>query len=153
LDIGCGEDRYLHESLLDRLFSKQKRFKVGLDIFKPYLLIKRQFMPVVLCDIRRLPVKEKSFDTVLCIETIEHLKKDDALKLILDMEKIAIKRVIITTPIGFVPVSNHWTNINKYQQHLCGFEPNEFKNMAYQIVEIYHLPAISQMIIIKDLAT
>jgi len=54
-----------------------------------------------LCDVRKLPFKQKSFDTVLCMEVIEHLEKEEAIRLIEDMEKIARKKIIITTPVGF----------------------------------------------------
>ncbi|MEA1894780.1 MAG: class I SAM-dependent methyltransferase [Euryarchaeota archaeon] len=128
LDVGCGWGEPMEIMQLN----KHKFYTVGVDIFKPYLKEAKKnktHSEYVLCDIRNLPFKENTFETVLCTEVIEHLDKDDAMKLIKEMEKIAQKQVIITTPVGF------WQDAGKdgnpYQVHRSGFYPIEFKKLGY----------------------
>ena len=60
------------------------------------------------------------------MEVIEHLEKEEAIRLIEDMEKIARKKIIITTPVGFL--ENYEADGNLYQTHKSGFYPEDFKS-------------------------
>jgi hypothetical protein len=94
--------------------------------YLPYLNYckhKGLYKDLVLCDIRKLPFRAKSFDIVLLSQLIEHLNKADALNLIGESEKIARKQVVIGTPVGFL----------EYEFHLSGWEPEELKNLGYKV--------------------
>lgn len=49
-----------------------------------------------------LPFPDGYVDTVLCVEVLEHLPKDDALAALRSFERIARKRVILTVPVQSV---------------------------------------------------
>ena len=72
---------------------------------------------------------EKSFDCVFASDLIEHLNKEDGLKLIAMMERIARKKVIIYTPNGFLPQGE--VDNNPAQIHRSGWTVNEMKLLGY----------------------
>jgi 2-polyprenyl-3-methyl-5-hydroxy-6-metoxy-1,4-benzoquinol methylase len=73
--------------------------------------------------------KEASFDIITAFDVIEHLKKRDAIKLIKKLKKITKKLLILYTPNGYLfqPPSE----INKFQEHLCGFEHKDLENLEF----------------------
>jgi hypothetical protein len=75
-----------------------------------------------------------SFDCVLASDLIEHLEKEDGLKLMRSMELIARKKVIIFTPNGFLPQSAY--EGNDYQIHRSGWEIEEMQSFGYRITGI-----------------
>ncbi len=78
--------------------------------------------------------QEKSFDCVCAFDVIEHLAKEDGLKLINSMERIARKKVIISTPNGFLSQGIHYGN--PFQVHLSGWEVKEMKDMGYRVTGV-----------------
>jgi SAM-dependent methyltransferase len=124
LELGCGKGwawRYFA--------NKQKRntvSSIGVDISLPYLQFCRDnklYGDVVQCNVESLPFQEKSFDVVIMLQLIEHLTKENGLKLIADAEKIARKQVILATPVGFL----------EYDFHLSGWEPQELQKLGYTV--------------------
>lgn len=127
--MGCGWGGPMKTMQLKKQFDI-----VGADIFMPYLKqakLNKTHDEYVLCDVRKLPFKPKSFDTVLCMEVIEHSKKGEGIKPIEESEKIARKRVIITTSVGFLQQDPY--DINPYQEHKSSFLPGEFFKMGYNV--------------------
>jgi len=127
LDVGCGKGRPM------KFMDKRGRFyAVGLDIFKPYLVkakMKETHDDYVLCDVRYIPIKDKAFDIVLAIEVLEHLDKEEGVKLLKDIERIARKQVIITTPVG--RCEQHICDNNPYQEHKCVWNIHEMRAFGY----------------------
>lgn len=109
LDLGCGN------GLPMRGINKhQKFFTIGIDLFLPHLNECRQMRVhdgYVLCDARFLPFRKKTFDIVLCLEVIEHLRKNDGIVLIKEIEETARVQVIISTPVGFDHGKSGWIPI------------------------------------------
>lgn len=83
---------------------------------------------------------DRKFDVVLCSEMIEHLTKEDGLKLIPILEAVASRMIIFTTPHGFLeqdPAKHPeepWAK-NPHQKHLCGYEDQEFIDRGYSIIQ------------------
>src|SRR6266568_4602358 len=102
LDVGCGPD-----SLVKR-FSRKLKYSVGIDGFEPSILKSRsagihsEYFLMNVMDIDK-KFRPASFDCAFLADLIEHLTKEDGLKLIEMVEKIARKKVIIFTPNGFLP--------------------------------------------------
>jgi len=129
LNVGSGQGRIM------RLIDENGRFfQVNLDLFLPYLKSSKTGAPYadcILADAKRLPITKKSFDIVLCLELIEHLQKMDGLKLIKELEAIARRQVILSTPVGFH--KTHMFDNNPLQIHRSGWTPSEFKSLKFHV--------------------
>lgn len=129
LDIGCGGGSAM------LFLNRRKSFSAcGVDI-NPALIAdaksKKSHQQYFCQDILSLNLADKSFDTVICLELIEHLPKDEGLALILRLEKIARRRVILSTPVGFSEVEgNHDEDGSAHQ---CGYLPAELRERGYLV--------------------
>jgi SAM-dependent methyltransferase len=147
LDVGCGPGHFFQE--VRRRIAP--RYAVGVDLFLPFLSACRRgkvFDDLILCDVRALPFRRRSFDSVLCTEVIEHLEKGDGIKLIHQLEDIAEHNVIISTPVGFLrecPEYDRERTLqgspeyriqqNAYRSpHASGWSPDEFRMKGYHVV-------------------
>jgi SAM-dependent methyltransferase len=129
LDVGCGRGEPM--SFINR---HRQFYAVGADIFRPYLKkCKQQGIhdEYIQCDVRYLPFSSKSFDLVLCIEVLEHLRKDEGKGLLQELERVAKKQVLLSMPVGkFV---QHAHDSNPYQEHKSSWFPSEFRGRGYII--------------------
>lgn len=129
LDVGCGSNSPF------RKMRKNIRSE-GIDIYRKSIsLSKKQgiHQNYKTADIRKLDryYSKKSFDTVIALDVVEHLKKKEALKLIRDMENIAKKNVVILTPNGYYDQDE--LEGNPYQIHQSGWTKDDFKKLDYRI--------------------
>jgi 2-polyprenyl-3-methyl-5-hydroxy-6-metoxy-1,4-benzoquinol methylase len=129
LDVGCGENSPLGKV-------KKSFYSEGVDIFDPSLSKSKKYKihdKYKNADIRNLGklYKEKSFDAVIALDVIEHFKKSTAKKIIKDIEKIAIKKVILLTPNGFYPQDT--IGGNPYQVHYSGWSRDDLEHMGYKV--------------------
>jgi 2-polyprenyl-3-methyl-5-hydroxy-6-metoxy-1,4-benzoquinol methylase len=127
LDLGCGSGSPI------RGFSKNFH-TVGVDLFKPAILESKNRKihdDYVLADINNLCFRPDSFDAVVALDVLEHLKKALGLKLIKSMEELAKRKVVIIIPNGFVNQQEYDGNV--LQAHLSGWTANEMKKMEYQV--------------------
>ena len=60
--------------------------------------IEKSLKPDLVCDITKIPVKNKSYDVVCAFEVLEHIPYDDFEAALKEMKRIAKKRVIISIP-------------------------------------------------------
>jgi SAM-dependent methyltransferase len=125
LDVGCGRG----------VFKVFRKFdSVGIEIFPDNVMRAKNngnYKNILQGDIRELNYPDKSFDAITCLEVIEHLDKDDGLKLLENIERIARKTIIIMTPYGYMPIHKRTDNTNL--NHLSGWYPDEFKKRGYTI--------------------
>lgn len=127
LDVGCG-----FNSPVQQLFRRPKVL-VGVDGFGD--AIKKARAKCIHDDYREYDVRrineifpQKSFDCVLASDLIEHLTKEDGFKLIYRMERIAIRKVIIYTPNGFLPQRAEYGNV--LQEHRSGWTVKEMRKLG-----------------------
>ena len=132
LDVACGlslKSQYITADI-----------RVGVDIYRPYLEKIETDVPyaVVQADIRDLDkyFLPNSFDLVMALDVVEHLEKDDALKLLKDCENIAKQAVIIETPKGFIPQDMDILGLegHEWQTHRSSWEPEEFEERGYNVI-------------------
>jgi 2-polyprenyl-3-methyl-5-hydroxy-6-metoxy-1,4-benzoquinol methylase len=130
LDVGCGKGEPM------RFINRARNFyTVGLDIFKPYLIKAKRnntHDDYVLCDVRHMPIRSKSMDVVIGLEIIEHLSKYDGEVLLKNMEDVARKQVIITTPVGFSSQDKLLlSDGNPWQVHRSGWCVNDMRERLH----------------------
>lgn len=132
LDVGCGlsfKSQYIDAEL-----------RVGVDVYRPYLEKVDATCPHILVNADALDIGRlflpRSFDLVLLLDIVEHLDKDQSLRLIAMAESLARVAVVIETPKGFIPQDiDIWGHGgDTWQTHRCGWEPPEFEAMGYQVV-------------------
>lgn len=128
LDIGCGKNSPLQFI--------PKKHSEGVDLFQAS--INESMSKNIHDKYHKLDVlsvgtrfRKRSFDCVVALDLIEHLEKNDGLKLLKIMETIARKKVIIYTPNGFVPQKGIDNNI--YQEHKSGWTTGEMKSFGYSV--------------------
>jgi len=130
LDVGCGDGS------LAKALNLNKNFKLtGVDIFEQYLKKARKtglYEKLIKADVRNLPFKEEKFDVVFCAHLIEHLTRKEGLNLIGQLEKVAIRRVVFVTPVGFFPQDEY--DENPYQEHKSTWWPEDFKKRGYKVI-------------------
>jgi len=147
LDVGCGPGYFFQE--VRRKIAP--RYAVGVDLFLPFLSACRRtkvYDDVILCDVRALPFSKRSFDSILCVEVIEHMKKKEGIDLIHQLEGLAERNVVISTPVGFLHtcpeydrerILQHCSEYRKqqntyYSPHVSGWSPQEFRKRGYRVV-------------------
>jgi hypothetical protein len=130
-DIGCGKGAFIKKT--HTLGEKLNRTQlIGLDLFKTDLLkSKKIYTDVIRCDVRYLPIKRSSVDVVLALELIKHLEKDDGLVLLNDINEIATKQIILSTPVGWNPQSEY--DGNPWQEHKSKWDPEEFLVRGFNV--------------------
>lgn len=129
LDVGCGS-----WSPLEKV--KKTFYSEGIDIHQPSLAKikkKKNHDKYRLGDVRKLGkfYQPKSFDAVIALDLIEHLKKQEGLDLLKSVEKIAKKKVIILTPNGFTKQDS--SGNNPHQIHHSGWSVDDFKKRDYRV--------------------
>lgn len=129
LDLGCGG----HSPLAN---IKKKRLLVGVDIFKSSInksKKKKIHDKYIVGDVLNIDkyFKRKSFDAIVALDLIEHLRKNEGLKLLKKMDLIAKKKIIILTPNGFTNQDPY--EDNPYQVHKSGWTSGEFRQLGYKV--------------------
>ena len=130
LDLGCGYNSPIQ--YCNPLYS------IGVEKFGPYLQESKKkgiHNKYINEDITKIEFKPKSFDVVLCSEVIEHLTKEEGIKLIKKMKVWARKKIIITVPNGFLPQDTF--DDNNLQEHKCGWNIEELKKMGFKVHGIH----------------
>lgn len=130
LDVGCGRN-----SVLRRVVTKDAVYKVGIDIYEPYVnqaIESGVYDEVLLGDARRLPFGAKSFDCVVAVEVLEHLHKEDGLIMIEEMERVARRKIIMSTPNGFLDLYAGPKD-NPDEKHLYGCTVSELKELGFRV--------------------
>jgi ubiquinone/menaquinone biosynthesis C-methylase UbiE len=127
-----------------KLLRRRGRFvAIGVDIYEPALRVAKErgtHSGYVLCDARQLPFANNSVDVVLCMETLEHLDKADGLRMLSDLERIAKRKLILSTPVGYLPsFASPAYDGNPHQIHISGWSPQEFLALGFRVyVGIFH---------------
>ena len=128
LDLGCGPNSPVKDA--------SASMKVGVELFGESLEeskkrgIHQQYIQE---DILKVNFEPKSFDAIVMVDVIEHIKKEDAIVLIKKMETWARKKIILLTPQGFVHQEDHH---NPLQNHLSGWEVEDFEKLGFKVYGI-----------------
>ncbi len=127
LDLGCGPKSPIGEC-------RWLRRSVGVEAYEPYIELSKKrgiHSEYIQGDITRLEFEPGSFDAVTLIDVIEHMEEEEALKVIRKAEIWAKKKVLISSPNGFV--EQMALDGNKLQEHLSGWDYDKMKSMGFSI--------------------
>lgn len=131
LDLGCGI-----QQANDDIKAKSV---LGVDIWEVYLNHIKDNIPT--CKISMDETSrfmDKSFDVVLCLDVVEHLDYDLALKVLDECKRIARKMAIIYTPNEFkdndqLPSGAWGLGENIHQKHLCLIQKYDLTSRGYTV--------------------
>ena len=146
LDIGCG---YGTLALNLRVQQGYTGLIDGLDIYKPWLerldrlhLYNHVFHGDIR-DLDDIPLEE--YDLVVCLETVEHVSREEGLEVIKVLMK-RTKNLIVSTPstsYKHIDVRHrrgkHSTG-NLAMHHKSGYTPDDFKGFDIQLVGVLGIP-------------
>jgi hypothetical protein len=113
------------------------RWVVGLDRYLPSLAANQavgRYAAQVQGDIMAVPFLPSCSDAVVSFDVIEHFSKDDGLRMLDAMERMARQRVIVMTPNGFV---RQPADENPWQEHKSGWSVQEFRERGYEVFGVY----------------
>lgn len=125
LDLGCGPSSPLQ-------FCKDIKRSVGVEAFGPYLEeSKRRNIHSQYCEkrIEEIDFPDNSFDAVILIEVLEHLPEKEGLKIIEKSQRWARKKVIVSTPNGYLPQKS--LDGNPLQKHLSGWSYSKMTKLGF----------------------
>jgi ubiquinone/menaquinone biosynthesis C-methylase UbiE len=129
LDLGCGRGAHSPPK------NMALRYTLGVDIFQPYLEECRQkqlHSDYIKADIREIEFKDSSFDAVLMLEVLEHLTTEEGQRLLDKCARWARKKVIISTPNGYL-WQDGFDN-NPFQEHKSGWSVEELRRLGFSVV-------------------
>lgn len=140
LDVGCGRGDFLKLINLDYQISGTEVNKERADYCNQAL--GQEAVKVDNLD-ERLDFEDGSFDTVICLEVLEHLV--DPQKALKELVRISRKRIIITVPFNeniqwcrcvhcarWTPVSGHLHTLNK--ENIRGIIPSNARVVKIELV-------------------
>jgi len=129
LDLGCGYNSTLQYCNVP--------FSVGVESFNPYLQESKKkgiHNQYIKADIRKIEFQPEAFDAVVAIEVLEHLTKQEGAQLLNKMERWATKKIIITTPNGYLWQDGY--DDNPLQEHKSGWSIEELRNFEFKVFGI-----------------
>jgi hypothetical protein len=133
LDVGCGKSSPLK-------YTSYSGKSMGVDGFSPSIRESKKnkiHTEYKFMNLKQLAknFRHGQFDCVMALDVIEHFDKEQANKLIKDMEKIAKKKVIIFTPNGFI--TQKIFEGNEFQIHKSGWTVKEMRQKGYVVMGIH----------------
>ena len=131
LDAGCGRGIV---GALARIYREPNRV-VGIDGFDPYLQFCRRtgmYDQLIEHDLRKfpLPFKSDEFDLATSLEVIEHLPKEDGVRLLEELERVS-RMVIVSTPNRFFRQDPY--DDNPFQSHISRWRVSDFFGRGYSV--------------------
>ena len=134
LDIGCNCGELLK-------LIENNRLKVGIEVNKT----RAKLAGAIIADAESpLPIKDNAFDTVCCLEVLEHLQSPE--RLLLEIARICRQRIIITVPFNedIKPVRcvhcGQQTSV-----HLHSFTKDSLKSLISDKYTIQSISTINRM--------
>jgi SAM-dependent methyltransferase len=97
LDVGCGA------GLCSQALRAAGHAVQGLEyVAEPARMTRRRRVPVVLADARRMPFGDRTFDTVIAVEVIEHVERPE--EIIAECARVTCGNVLVSVPnAGVIP--------------------------------------------------
>ncbi len=96
LDIGVGPGGLLNILGLDERFDRV----TGIDIRHYSKLVKmKDDLDIRIMDVGEMSFADNSFDTLVCMEVLEHIEKPHFLRALSELRRVAAKQIFMTIPL------------------------------------------------------
>ncbi len=96
LDIGVGPGGLLNILHIDERFDRV----TGIDIRHYSKLVKMsEDLDIRIMDVGNMSFADNSFDTLVCMEVLEHIEKPHFLRALSELRRVAAKQVFMTIPL------------------------------------------------------
>jgi ubiquinone/menaquinone biosynthesis C-methylase UbiE len=149
LDVGCGHGkwgyllkkyRWTKEASVN---GRRSQIKVtGIDLFEPHVRSLKEegiYDSVHVARATKLPFENKSFDSAIACEVLEHLPQAEGPQLIAELTRVSRRSFVVTTP-NFPclrPGGETLDGFNEYEAHRHNFLYSEFCNLGFtQVVGV-----------------
>lgn len=137
LDVGCGHGKWGYLIKKYRRRSAEGSVSVtGIDLFEPHIApLKREgvYDSLVVGSAINMPFADKSFDSAIACEIIEHLSQADGKKLISELKRVSRLSFVVTTP-NFACIREGCKTLNgynEYEAHLYNYSYKEFCKLGF----------------------
>lgn len=136
LDVGCGHGKWGY--LLKKYrWSKTARVEItGIDLFEPHILaLEREgtYDRLLTASATELPFPDKSFDSAVACEVLEHLSQADGPRLISELQRVCRRSFVVTTP-NFPCLrggGETMDGFNEHEAHRHNFLYREFRGLGF----------------------
>lgn len=146
LDLGCGDG-----SLMAVLSQGENWQIIGVDIYanslnkaKDKKIYQKLIKGDVLASVRTLRKSSKKYDVVFFSQVIEHIPKYKGEKVLNEIEKLALNKIIVGTPKGFMEQPKEFLGDNPHQIHESGWDAEDFRSRGYKVFGIGFAPIWSE---------
>jgi ubiquinone/menaquinone biosynthesis C-methylase UbiE len=144
LDVGCGYGKwgYLLKKYRQASAEAAPPTLTGVDLFEPHIRSLEKhaiYDSLHVASALKLPFKDKTFDSTIACEILEHLPRIDGPNLISELRRVSRQSFVVTTP-NFACLRGGGQTIdgfNQHEAHLHNFLYREFRTLGFtQIVGI-----------------
>ena len=142
LDVGCGEGVVIH-----KLRDEFRNMRIeGVDTHLDSLEIAKRLNPFIQFyggSIYCLPLKDESYDLVLCSEVLEHLQDPGAA--LREVNRVSRKCIILSVPneplwrVGNMVRFKYWKRLGDTPTHVQHWTPSAFRAMANEYVHVVQM--------------
>ena len=133
LDLGAGTNP--QNALCSKLDIRQLLIDLGYPERSEHRVVRKRIDVMDFKSIESAIIEfsqgKSKVDCVVSIQNIEHLTKQDGMKLLDYVDKFANKLVIFETPNGFV--HQEGTSENPFQEHKSGWTVSDFQRLGYKV--------------------
>lgn len=136
LDAGCGQGKTGFNIKSIWSFEKGNPILYGYDVFPKYVQHCNKLGFYDWLEVRDISkpwigVPVKHFDIIVCQHVIEHLEKEDALRVLKTFELYAKDLILITTPSNFTPSDKEYHD-NQANEHKSEWSREDFEELGYK---------------------
>lgn len=136
LDLGCGS---YSSGIASQILTMKFKSLTSVDGYEPDIKVAQEKIfdtkdhTWVLADVREFDIEDNKYDVIMSFDVIEHMVKEDSIKLIEKIEKKAKKKIILFFPNEPEGFFRHWdADNNVLQEHLSRWTDGELEARGYK---------------------
>jgi SAM-dependent methyltransferase len=142
LDVGCGDGKWGYLLKKYRRSPGSEPTVTGIDLFEPHIRsLEKQnvYDTLLVASATEMPFEDKSFDSAISCEVLEHVTQSEGSKLISELKRVCRLSFVVTTP-NFPCLrggGETFDGFNEHEAHKHNFLYNEFRSLGFtQIVGV-----------------